>query len=123
MTTIQSEASQGCTISGARLSRRINLTVAPNICGSSVCVLLQVTLLESRILRRLLEFWEICSVLRSAIFPTSGKCSWRHCDLRKGKISNNNINNNNNKGKKVKFTLQQPTKAQRGSRGIALLVP
>ena len=30
-------------------------------------------------------------------------------------------NNNNNKNKKVRFSLEQATKAQRESRGIALL--
>ena len=35
---------------------------------SSLCYLLHVTLPESRILRRLLEFWKICTHLRKCIF-------------------------------------------------------
>ena len=37
--------------------------VATNICGPSVWNLLLVTLLAPRILRRLLDFWNICTPL------------------------------------------------------------
>jgi hypothetical protein len=44
---------------------------------------------------------------------------WCNKDDYLRNVANNNNNNNNNN--KVKFTLEQPTKAQRGSRRIAVL--
>jgi len=38
-------------------------TMAPNICGSSVWTILHVALLALRILRWLLDFWEVCAPL------------------------------------------------------------
>jgi hypothetical protein len=45
-----------CTKSPGQLSF---FSVAPNICGSSVCNLLHITLLASTISQQLLEFWNI----------------------------------------------------------------
>jgi hypothetical protein len=55
---------QGCTNPGRRVARATKFCmVATNICGSSVWNLLHFTLLASRILRWLLNFWKICALL------------------------------------------------------------
>ena len=52
---------QACTNSGVQIARATKFyTVATNICGTSVCNLLYVTLLTHRILRRLLVLRKIC---------------------------------------------------------------
>jgi hypothetical protein len=38
-------------------------TDAPNICGPSFCNMLHVTLLVPRILRWLLDFWTVCTLV------------------------------------------------------------
>jgi hypothetical protein len=51
---------QGCTNPERQIAVAPKFcAVAPNICGSSVWNLLLVTLLASRNLRRLLDFWKI----------------------------------------------------------------
>ena len=54
---------QGCAIHKRQVARANKLCmVAPNICGSSVCNLLHVTVLARRILRWLLDFLgNLCS--------------------------------------------------------------
>ena len=42
-----------------------------NACGSSVCNVLHVTLVASRILSWLLDFWKICAPLLITIFTGS----------------------------------------------------
>jgi hypothetical protein len=52
---------QGYTNPGRQVAVATNIcAVAPDICGSSVWNLLHVTHLAPRILRRLLDFWNIC---------------------------------------------------------------
>ena len=51
---------QGCANPGLQVARVTKFcTVAPSICGCSVWNLLHVTLLATRILKWLLDFWEV----------------------------------------------------------------
>jgi hypothetical protein len=55
---------QGCTRVGCQVTWVTEfLTVVPNIGGLSVWNLLHVTVLAPRILRWLLDFWQICAPL------------------------------------------------------------
>lgn len=52
---------RGPQILGAMLSRQLNCLVAPNICGLLVWNLFYITCLASRILRWVLNLWNICA--------------------------------------------------------------
>jgi len=53
-------SAQTCTNPGLQFARATNFgTLTPNICGPSVWNLLHVTLLATRILKWLFDFWEI----------------------------------------------------------------
>jgi hypothetical protein len=55
---------QGCTSPGCQVTWAAKFfMVAPNICGSLVWNLLEITLLALRILKWHLEFWKICALL------------------------------------------------------------
>jgi hypothetical protein len=56
--------SQGCTNARRQVAVATKFcAVTPNICDSSVCHLLHVTLLALRILRGLLDFLKICATI------------------------------------------------------------
>jgi hypothetical protein len=58
----------GCTNSRCQVARATKFCqVASNICGSSVQLVLLITLLSLRILRWLLHFWKICGPLDTFI--------------------------------------------------------
>jgi hypothetical protein len=64
---------QGCTICKYHITQAAKFCILmPDICGSSVCDLLHVTLLVPKILRHLLDFWKICALLvkRNSIIET-----------------------------------------------------
>jgi len=76
-----------CMIRGAQNPGRLvfvvaKCKVASNICGTSVCCLFHVTLLTSRILKWLLDFWKIYAPLRMInckIFPVRAIKIFRRC--------------------------------------------
>jgi hypothetical protein len=65
----------GRTNDGCQVTRLTKFcTVAPNICGSSVCCLLYFTILVPRILRWLLDFCEICAPFIISVILFNNSC-------------------------------------------------